>query len=359
MYCGTKLVRDAKRETPVPKARQLPSGSWFIQLRLGGRSVSITEPTEAKALAKARAIKEGYLKVRHADNITYRKAIDQYIEENDRTLSPSTIRGYRAIQNYRFPSIMDRSMAAPCRWQSLINDEAKDVSPKTVRNAWALIARVMRLHGVDVPEVNLPQVPKAEQPFLDPEQIKVFLAAIKGHPDELAALLALHSLRRSELGAVMPEDVDLKKDIVHVRGAIVMDEHHKFVNKATNKNETSTRPVPIMIPRLKELLKDRMDEDRPVIQTELNHLSNRINSVCEAAGLPSVGVHGLRRSFASLAYHLRWPELKTMQTGGWSDINTVLKVYTYLASQDGKNADKSMARFYQSANKSANKIKKS
>lgn len=360
LFCGAKLVRDAKREISVPKARNLPSGKWHIQLRLNGQSVSITEDTEAKATAKARAVKEGMIALRQKpEDITFRQAIDRYLKDNDSVLSPPTIRGYRAIQNHRFQSVMDKKINTPCRWQALINAEVKDVSPKTVRNAWALLTRVMRVNGIDVPDVNLPSVPKTDQPFLDPDQIKVFLAAINGQPDELAALLALHSLRRSELGAVTPADIDLKKNIIHVRGAVVMDEHHHFVTKETNKNETSTRTVPIMIPRLKELLKGRMGEDRPVIQTELNHLSNRINSVCEAALLPLVGVHGLRRSFASLAYHLKWPTIKTMQTGGWSDINTVLKIYTYLSTQDGKQADKSMAKFYKNANKNAYASKKS
>lgn len=31
----------------------------------------------------------------------------------------------------------------------------------------------------------------------------------------------------------------------------------------------------------------------------------RINRICEANGLPNVGIHGLRHSFVSLAYHFR------------------------------------------------------
>lgn len=360
MFCGAKLVRDAKREVSVPKARNLPSGKWHIQLRLNGQSVSITEDTEAKATAKARAVKEGLIALRRKpENITFRQAIDQYIAENYNELSPATIRGYRSIQNNRFQSIMDRSLRTSCRWQKVLNDESEEVAPKTVENAWALLACIMRVHGIDVPDVNLPSVPKTDQPFLDPDQIKVFLAAIKGRPDEIAALLALHSLRRSELAAVTPADIDLKKNIIHVRGAVVMDEHHHFVAKDVNKNEDSTRFVPIMIPRLEHLLKEYIKAGTPFVQPDLNHLNERINRVCKKADLPFVGVHGLRRSFASLAYHLKWPELKTMYTGGWRDLNTVMKIYTYLSARDGEKADKSMAQFYKNANKNAHASKKS
>ena len=58
------------------------------------------------------------------------------------------------------------------------------------------------------------------------------------------------------------------------------------------------------------------------------------------------GVHGLRRSFASLAYHLRWSELETMRVGGWSDFQTMRKIYTKLAAQDESEAARKMERFY-------------
>lgn len=76
-------------------------------------------------------------------------------------------------------------------------------------------------------------------------------------------------------------------------------------------------------------------------------LSNyRINTVCRRAGLPEVGVHGLRRSFASLAYHAGWPERVTMQIGGWSDIQTMHKVYIKLDSTDVSNAVDKMRELY-------------
>ena len=36
----------------VPKARKLPSGNWFIQLRLGGESISITAATEMAGMSR-------------------------------------------------------------------------------------------------------------------------------------------------------------------------------------------------------------------------------------------------------------------------------------------------------------------
>ena len=161
---------------------------------------------------------------------------------------------------------------------------------------------------------------------------------------EYAALLALHSLRRSEIMAVAQTagSVDGEKKVIHVRGAVVPDENHKFVLKETNKNKTSRRDVPFMIPRIAELAA----AGATISEGSPNTLTHRINRVCAANGLPEVGTHGLRRSFASLAYHLGWPERYTMKIGGWADAKTMHKIYIKLSEADEAKQVKSMEEFY-------------
>lgn len=65
-----------------------------------------------------------------------------------------------------------------------------------------------------------------------------------------------------------------------------------------------------------------------------NTIYNSTNRACRKAGLPEIGAHGLRRSFASLAYHLNLPEEITMRAGGWSDIYTMRKIYTKVSEKD-------------------------
>ena len=78
--------------------------------------------------------------------------------------------------------------------------------------------------------------------------------------------------------------------------------------------------------------------------------------ICRENNLPNVGIHGLRHSFASLAYHLQIPEKIAMEIGGWSDYQTMRKIYTHLSSIDRKKAENKMAEFYKNANKNANEI---
>ena len=316
----------------MPKPRQLRSGAWNIELRAEGQS--ITEATAELCEAKARAIRAGFIEAKKAaPKMTVDAALEAYIKSRE-LLSPSTLRGYEAIRRTRFKAISDKDINA-VDWQNAINAEAKYCSPKTLKNAWGLFSSALKSAGVDPGEVTLAQVASKDLPWLDYEQIKTFLEAVKYEPCELGALLALHSLRRSEIYALTAADVDLAKGLIRVEGAAVLDADNNLTQKDTNKNETSRRTVPIMIPRLREILPEAITtaDGGALVQGSLNPLYVQINRVCDAAGLPRVGVHGLRRSFASLAYHLRWSELETMRVGGWSDYKTMRKFIPSLPNE--------------------------
>lgn len=116
---------------------------------------------------------------------------------------------------------------------------------------------------------------------MEPEQIRPFIEAVHGTDVEIPALLALSSLRRSEIMALRWENVDLGKGVIKVRGAAVPDEHHRLTQKKENKNTTSARNVPIMIDELKMALKTSRKDSGLVIECNANTVWNKINSICE------------------------------------------------------------------------------
>ena len=84
---------------------------------------------------------------------------------------------------------------------------------------------------------------------------------------------------------------------------------------------------------------------------------NRIKRVCEKNGLPKVGFHGLRHSFASLAYHLNIPEKVVMEIGGWADNQTMHQIYTHISKQDvNTHAEQLVAFFANTKAKNGNEI---
>lgn len=333
----------------VPKAKQLPSGSWRIQVRIGEKRVSITEPTEKACLARAMAVQQEMLSpVDRSQKPTLTVAIDHYIEARQNILSPTTIRGYRTIQKNRFQTAMSKRVneITDKAWQRIINAEAKLCSSKTLKNAWGLVSSVLSDELGRSPSVTLPQVISDTREFLDPDQIKIFLEAVKGTKYEIAALLALHSLRCSEILALTWGNINLERKIIHVRGAVVPNENNEYIHKKENKNSTSRREVPIMIPRLAELLQNAAKAEDAIVRCHPNTLRVSFNKICASANLPEVGTHGLRHSFASLAYHLRMPEKVAMQIGGWSNDATMRKIYTHVSQKDVLNYQNAMASFY-------------
>lgn len=352
-WCGEKQIRARKKkeEISVPKPRQLKSGAWNIELRAEG--VSITEPTKELCQAKARAIRAGFIQQKKASpGITFSQAIDKFIADQYNTLSPSTIRGYRSIQKNRLPRVMSAPMGAAINWQAEFDKMVGDYAPKTIRNTWGLITAILRYFHQPIPSIKISRKKSASRPFLEPSEILVFLDAIKGDSCEVAFLLGLHSLRLSEIQALRKDThIDLAKKLIHVSGATVPDEHHQLVTKSENKTEESERTVPIMIPRLYELLSALPDGSDPVVSASRSTIYKHIKKIAADNALPPISEHCLRHSFVSLGYHLRLSETEVMEMGGWSDSHTVHKIYLHLAKKDRMKAETKMAKFYRTAEK--------
>ena len=332
-----------------PKAKQLPSGMWYCRVRINGQDISITRRTEKDAVAEAIAIKAG---IKHAQTaplaLTLDAALGAYIDSQDGLISASTIRGYNAIRDNRFQMLKNLSLGriSPAQWQAEIKREAKLVAPKTIKNAWGLVTAVLRRNKLPVPDVTLPAPVNNEHPYLMPSQIPGFLDAIRGKEVELPALLGLHSLRRSEILDITWADIDLQRSLIYVRGAAVYDKKNKILHKPTNKNETSHRTVPILIPRLSELLTAASRDALYVVNCNPNTIWTQVNRICRTCGLPEIGTHGLRHSFASLAYSVGMSEETTMRIGGWSNMQTMRKIYTHVSAMYLADDAKKMSDFY-------------
>lgn len=357
----------AKKQTQikVPKARQLSSGKWFIQLRLDGQSIPITENTEREAIAKAVAIKEGiiqYKKIPLADR-TLTQAIDLWLADNEHRLSPSTVRGYVTCQKNGFKTLMpmkcgkitDKVIAAA------INQECRQYSAKTVTNRWRFIAQVLEWATGERYSPSLPQVVLNPHEFLDEEDLKTFLAYIRGKKVEIIALLAISSLRRSEIAALSWDkgDIDLKNRWIHVRGAMVPGKDNQFVTKETNKNSVSRRDVPIIDP-LYRVLSAVPNKSGRVVPLYPDGMNKRINNACRKACVPEVGCHGLRHSFASLCQIIGVPPHVAMEIGGWADRDTMDRIYTHVSRRTKDSYQNKFTDYFkipednENANKNAN-----
>ncbi len=340
-WCGWKQISDST-ELRVPKPVR-KGNLWSAQVMVDGNRCYISGESEEEYYAKARAAKAKLIEIKKAaPRVTLGAAVDNYINDNDAVLSPSTINAYKSYRKTRFKGYMDED-AEQINYQRMINEECKKVSPKTVHNAFRLVTASLKHASLPIPEINLPQKHKAERPWLDYQQISILLDKCKGKPYELGILLGLHGLRRSEILHLTSDDVDTDKGLIFVRGASVIGTENKLVSKETNKTTASSRVVNIVIPRLNDVIKGK---EGKLITTNPTTMYSLINKLCAKNGLPQVGVHGLRHSFASLAYHLGWSEMTTMREGGWSDPSVVHNIYTHLAAQDANEDIQKMREFF-------------
>jgi len=321
----------------VPKARKLKSGTWFLQLRLDGESIPVTGATESECTRAAELIKaewrngKKYNPAPEPGGMTLQECLDDYVKDCGPTLSPATERGYNSIKKNRFPNYRNKRLSE-IKWQQMINEELSHVSEKTVYNCWGLVRPALKHAGFPIPKVKLAAVPVNEIAFLQPDEVLKFCKAIRGKKYEIPLLLLLHGLRQSELASLTWDDVDLEHGFITVHGATVRGPKGE-VTKEQNKNQTSTRNVPIMIPQLQKAMEAFEPKEGKVSRQRPNSLLDDVKRACKRAGVTEVTCHGLRHSFAaSICYRQGVNERQTMAWGGWADYHTMHKIYIRLTA---------------------------
>ena len=346
-WCGHYQLPRATQTTSVPKPRLLPSGNWRIYLEREKHSV--TSPTREECIFEAAAYRQQWEKDEAAGLhippppvLTLHSVVESYIASRNAVLSPSTIDGYENILRNRFKAYMPLDVDT-IDFQQMISDELEIVGSKTVRNAWGLVSSALTQSKIVFEPPALPRTARTDRNWLDFAQINLFLSAIYGSPYELPALLALNSLRKSELLGLRVSDYDSLKKLIRVRGALLRTVDG-YVYTSLNKTDTSSRDIPVIIPRLACLLDNiynyyssqasHLNEDSYLVTCNRNYIYKAINQACDNAGLPRVGIHGLRHSFASLAYHLGWKKKSTMAIGGWANSKILDEIYTHNADLD-------------------------
>jgi integrase len=309
----------------------------------------VTESSRKECIAAAQLIKSEYMAGKRTPSIKGRislfDAMGEYIQKRENSLSPSTIVGYKDIQRNRFKAYSGQ-MLDRIDWQEAVDLEAGLCSPKTVKNAFGFVRSVYKYHDVPMQEVRLPALVKSERSWLTPDEIRVFVDAVSGEQCEIPALLALHSLRRSEVIGLEWSGVDLHNGLIHVSGAKVIDQNGIWQKRKQNKTLSSNRTVKIFIPQLLTAMELVDNKDGFVVKKHPETVYRQIQKICRENGLPEIGWHGLRHSFASLCYSLGVNELTCMQLGGWSDYQTMRKIYTHLSEKDRASAVSKLDDFF-------------
>lgn len=307
------------------KATKLPSGSWRVRVyshEENGKKVyeSFTEPTKAEAELRASEYKAKKHRF-HRTDLTVKDAIEGYIKAKEGVLSPSTIREYRRAQKNDFHSLENKKIKKLTSedMQLFISELSKKLSPKTVRNRYAILTACLGLYAPDVTfKVTLPakQIKHPESPSDEAVRALYMESSDRLKP---CIALAMCGLRRGEIAALKYEDI--KDGTAHVHADIVQGRNREWIYKEIPKTDGSDRYV-----RLPKSVLDVIGSGKGIIVKDYNpnSITQAFGNLNKRLGL-HVRLHDLRHYYASIGAILGIPDIYLADMGGWRHDSSVMK----------------------------------
>lgn len=320
-----RWAKSLKNPTPV----ELPSGRWRCQITVNGKRLSIIEDDPRTAHAKALAIKADVVKVRSKpQDMTVREAIDRYIDSKDSVLSPTTIKNYRKIPQNNLQGIMDTRLGDLTQEaiQRAVNDDAKKLSPKSVRNAHGLLSAALREYYPDMTlRTTLPQKIRHEIAIPTDAEVAAILAAAAGTDMELPLLLAIWmGLRQSEIRGITWDCIS--GNILHIRQAKVDGADGPVVK--TTKTYSGDRKLRLP-PYILEVIGRTERTNEYLVQLSGKAMYKRFTTICGKLGLPHYRFHDLRHLNASVMLAAGVPNRYAQDRMGHATDNMLKTVYQH------------------------------
>lgn len=321
------------------KIEKLPSGSYRVRKMYKGKMYTVIfegKPTQKQAMLEM-AKKLESVQGNH-QTMTFKVAAEKYIEAKRNVLSPSTIRGYSGIMKQISEPILEKSIydVTALDVQKEINRYSKDHSPKSVYNLHGFISAILGMFCPNIKlNTTLPQKLKNEPYIPSDEDVRKILEHAKGTQFEIPLILACYGMRRSEICALTPEDIE--GDVVHISKAMVQDENRNWIIKTT-KTTTSTREI--IIPTQ---IAERIREQGYVYDGHPGKISDYLYRTQKKLGIEQFSIHKLRHYFASKMSSLGIPEADIMRMGGWETDHVMKSVYRHSMMEKEEQAKRDAA----------------
>lgn len=327
---------------PTPKKKS--NGSWEATVYIGtdprsGKKVykHLTAGTKPELMAKMRRYHDESPETASAASLTVGEAVDLYVERRRSELSPSTLAGYIKMRNTAFPELMRLKISAltDSVCQKAIDEAAKTVSPKTIRNRWNFILSAVREAKKNVSlSVRTPSVRRKRLEMPDTDPLMNLFRAVENTPLDLpVCLAAVCGLRRSEIVALdFDTDIDYERSLIHINKAVVMGPDNKYHQKDT-KTDAGERTVPAPAWLIAKIAEAR---DNPkYVRWQANTITCKFKPLAESCGV-NCSFHGLRHYYASVMSALGIPEQYAMERMGHSTNYMLHRYQEYLRSKESE-----------------------
>lgn len=326
------------------KAKKLPSGNWraraYYTENGEKKCKSFTAETkkEAEYMASMFLVKE---KERKKCGMTVGEAIDEYINNKENILSPTTINSYRDIKKNNLKELCDIriSKLEQGTVQKHFNILAQTKSPKTLSNIHGLLVSVLNVYE---PEIRLnTTLPKKQKKIRSFPEVSGVINVIRDTEIELPCLLAIwQGLRMSEIRGIKKSDI--KKGVLTINRVIVTVKGKHIVKEETKTIE-SRRQL-----RLPEYILDLVDKVDGEYITELSGqaISKRFSKILKNNDIEHIRFHDLRHLNASVMLSLGVPDKYAMERGGWSSTNIMKSVYQHTFTEEREKVDNQIDNYF-------------
>lgn len=230
----------------------------------------------------------------------------------------------------RYAAFCALKRPSSAQMQALVNDLSTEMKPKAVRNYVSLVSSAVKFQGETLPQVSLPRWELHSDFIPSEDAINLIMAEVKGTRLEIPVSLGALGLRRSEICALSPEDLD--GNMLHIHAAAVYDVDCQIRTKAT-KTAGSNRYVKIPDALAKKIRAEGMPD------MTMHALSAAFRRVIRRLKLEPFRFHDLRHFFVSYCHNiLRLSDAQIMKLGGYTT-DSVMKRHYRQSMEDKKSAD--------------------
>ena len=359
----------ARKEAPLPKGiTKRANGTYQIRIMVNGETAKASAKTRKEAESKLCAMRADlergtYMK---PDKTTVSEWFDTYMTEyKENAVKEVSTYAYRSVfKKHVAPAIGDRQLHSvrPSQLQKILNGiKTGGYSNETIQFVNQIMHQMFKqavkegiilrnpCEGVTTPKGK----PREPHTALTVDQQTTFMAWLQDEDQLLnpfVKLMLYTGMRCGEVCALQWQDVDLKKNVIHVRHTL-----HWLKGKGsvltTPKTKCSIRDIPLQ-PQARRILKEersRLLSDsanafsgetfvfhsgdmKPIQYNRVNRYVSRISEQIQKQDpiFPAVTTHVMRHTFATRAIENGMPPQVLKSILGHSSLAMTMDLYSHV-----------------------------